>query len=136
MLPSRFGFSREQCTSGLPPLPLLPPHWFSTKRSHDSLFHSQMFPYLQQIHTQALAKNRTHLQQSPHILPPHRSNTLNLSHSAIFSSHHLYRTSVFPIICPGHSRGSKTEKFLGVFVGSNWGFSDGGLPKYPLCYQL
>ena len=82
--------------SGLPPLALLPPHWFSTKCSHDSPFHSQRFPYLQQIHTQALAENRTHLQQSPHILPPHRSYILNLSHSAIFSLRHLYRTSQSP----------------------------------------
>ena len=80
--------------SGLPPLPLLPPHWFSTKRSHDSPFHSQRSPYLQQIHTQALAENHTHLQQSPHILLPPRSNILNL-------------------VCPGHSRGSKKQnKFL------------------------
>ena len=71
--------------SGLPPLPLLPPHWFSTKCSHDSPFYSQKFPYPQQIHTQALAENRTHTQQSPHLLPPHRSYILKLSHSAIFS---------------------------------------------------
>ena len=82
--------------SGLPPLPLLPPHWFSTKRFHDSPFHSQRFPYLQQIHTHALAENCTHLQQSPHILPPHRCYILNLSHCAIFSSRHLYRTSESP----------------------------------------
>ena len=79
--------------SGLPPLALFPPHWFSTKCSHNRPFYSKRFPYLQQIHTQALAENHTHTLQSPHLLPPDRSYILKLSHSAIFSGCHLYRTS-------------------------------------------
>ena len=50
-------------------------------------------PHLQQIHTQALAENGTHPQQSAHILQPHHSHILNPSDSARVSWHHLYMTS-------------------------------------------
>ena len=63
-------------------LALLLPHWFSTKCSHGSLFHSHRgSPHLQQIHTQASAENCTHPQQSVHILQPHCSYILYPSHS-------------------------------------------------------
>ena len=39
-------------------------------------------PTSQQIHTQALAENRTNPQQSAHILQPHHSHILNPSHFA------------------------------------------------------
>ena len=74
-------------------LPLLLPHWFSTKHSHGSPFHFHRgFPHVQQIHTQTLAKNRTHPQQSAHILQPHLSTRwsgqthLTNSHGAIHES--------------------------------------------------
>ena len=42
-------------------------------------------PHLQQIYILALAENRTHPEQSAHILQFHRSHILNLSYSAIVS---------------------------------------------------
>ena len=42
-------------------------------------------PHLQQIYILALAENRTHPEQSAHILQLHRSHILNLSYSAIVS---------------------------------------------------
>ena len=67
---------------GLLYVPLLPPHWFSTKCSHGSLFHSHRgCPHLQQVDTQASAENCPHPQQSVHILQPHSSYILHPSHS-------------------------------------------------------
>ena len=97
---------------GLLSLPLLPPHWFSTKCSHGSQFHSYRgFPHLQQIHTQASAENRTHPQQSVHILQPHSSYTLYPSHSTRKSWRDLYITSWSPqsfVQAISHFHGSKT----------------------------
>ena len=41
--------------------------------------------HLQQIYTLALVENRTHPEQSAHILQLHLSHILNLSYSAIVS---------------------------------------------------
>ena len=83
---------------GLLSLPLLPPHWFSTKCSHGSPFHPHRgSPHLKLIHTQALAENHIHPQQSVHILQPHCSYTLYPSHSTTVSWRDLYITSWSPL---------------------------------------
>ena len=116
--------------SGLSPLPLLPPHWFSTQCSHDSPFHSQRFPYLQEIHTQTLAENCRYPQQSRHILPtiPTSSISPMLQYFAevIYTEphnlrHHLHRPFpwqynkiIFRCLCriqPGFQRCEFSEIF-------------------------
>ena len=107
ILPCPFNGSQDrhalqsQSVSTSPPPPLcirssisacLTPHWFST---HVPIVaHSTPIgvTHLQQIHTQALAENRTHLQQSARTLQLHRSHILNPSHSTRVSCRHLHIT--------------------------------------------
>ena len=88
--------------SGLPPLPLLPPHWFSIKCSHDSPLHSQRFLYFQQIHTQALEQRIAPILNShptysrPTVPTSSISPILQYSVDVIYTethnlSHHLHR---------------------------------------------
>ena len=83
---SSLPLSTPLCTKlGFLSLSILPPHWFSTKHSHGSPFCKRFPPPLEQVHTQALEENRTHSQQSAHILQPHHTYILNPSHSARIS---------------------------------------------------
>ena len=104
-------YPRLPTKSGLPPLPLLPPHWFSTKCSHDSQFYSQRLPYLQQIHTQALAENRTHLKVSSHTPTPLVLHPQTLPFCNIQLTSSIQNLIISPIICTAHSHGSKTMIF-------------------------
>ena len=111
---------------GLLSVPLLLPHWFSTKCSHGSLFHSHRgSPHLQQIHTQASAENCTHPQQSVHILQPHRSNILYPSHFTRNSWRDLYITSWSPPSFAQAISVAVRQNNFGISAVSNWGFSSG-----------
>ena len=74
---------------GLLSLPLLPPIGF--QQNIPMVVHSTPIEvsHLQQIHTQALAKNQSHPQQFAHVLQLYRSHILNPSHSTRVSWHNL-----------------------------------------------
>ena len=108
--PTRCPLPNLPTKSGLPPLPLLPGHWFATKCSHVSPFHSQRFSYLQQIHTQAFEQRIALILNSLLTYsPPPFLHPQSLPFCNIQLTSSIQNLIISPLICTGHSHGSKTE---------------------------
>ena len=114
---------------GLLFLPVSPPHWFSTHVlmvAHSTLVE---VPHLQQIHTQALAENRTQPQQSAHTLQLH----LPFPHAKFLPFHKsqlpspTHKTVISPTVCTCPFRSSKTEQVRQLY---------GIKPVFQRCCQL
>ena len=111
--------------SGLLSLSPLPPHWFSTKCSHGSPFHSPTgSPYLIDPHTGISRESHPSSTVRPHTSAPPFPHPQSLPFCKSQLASPIHNLMISPIICTGHFLGSKTNNF-GISAVSNRSFNGG-----------
>ena len=96
---------------GLLSLSLLPRHWFSTKYSHGSPFHSHRgFPSPpRDPHTGSSRRSHPFLTVCPHTPAPPSPHHQSLPFCKSQLTSPIHNLMISSIICTGHFRGSETE---------------------------